>query len=441
MTQTESARRMDNNAQKCDFCIDEIIDNQYCVEKILGQGAFGKVFKVKDCAGMVYALKLMKLWEMQQDIRKQIIARFDMEYETGRINSHYLVRTVNHGLVKGNPYIVMEYFPNGDLKQWMNHTKLDLIKIGKEILYGFKDLHSCGKVHRDLKPANVLIRDDGSAALTDFGIAGDRNKRMTERNIMGVPQQIIGTYPYMPPEQVQPKEDATVLPTTDIFAFGVMMYELITGQLPFGRLESLSDLETYKRNGSEERWDRTKLAESVIGSSFSSVIEGCLKPNYKKRLQSVDEVLKLMPHSAGDVPYKSYMHPVQMVAKNGILLRIMQGEEYGKIYQLNSMLRDGRRLITVGRHDAGVQNTLIIVESRSSYISRKHCTLEIGDLVAGQWYIRDGQWTGKSMGANNWKQSKNGTFVNSSEASCGGLPIMPGDIVSIGDVKLRVEGY
>jgi serine/threonine protein kinase len=245
----------------------------------------------------------------------------------------------------------------------------------------------------------------------------------------------------MPPEQVQPKEDATVLPTTDIFAFGVMMYELITGQLPFGKLESLSDLETYKRNGSEGRWDRKKMTESVMGASFASVIEGCLKPDYKQRLQSVDEALKWMPRGAGDVAYKSYIPTVQMIAKNGILLRIMQGEEYGKVYHLNSMLRDGRRLITVGRQDSDAQNILSIAENQSSYISRKHCTLEVDDLVAGQWYIRDGQWTGKNMGAGNWEKSKNGTFVNSSEASCEGMPIRPGDIVSIGDVKLRVEGY
>ena len=431
---------MKNNVQKCDFCVGDTIDNQYHVEKILGEGAFGKVFKVKDGTEQVYALKVMKLWEIQQDIRQQLVARFGMEYETGRIDSRYLVRTVNHGAVKGNPYIVMEYCPNGDLKQWMKQTKPDLIRIGKETLYGLKDLHACGKVHRDLKPANVLIRDDGSVALTDFGIAGDRNKRMTERNILGVPQQIIGTYPYMPPEQVQPKEDATVLPTTDIFSFGVMMYELITGQLPFGKIENLIDLETYKKNGSEEKWDRRKLTESDTGKLFAPVIEGCLKPNYKKRLQSVDAVLKLMPRGAGDVVYKSYMPPVQMIAKNGTLLRIMQGEEYGKAYQLNALLRDGRRLITVGRQDTSVQNTLPIVENQSSYISRKHCTLEM-DEETGQWYIRDGQWTGERTGAHNWKQSKNGTFVNSSEVSGEGMLTCPGDIISIGDVKLRVEGY
>ena len=431
---------MNDNARRCDFHPHDMIDEKYHVEIELGEGAFGKVFKVKDCADQVHALKLLKLWEIQPDIRQQLVVRFDMEYETGKIDSYYLIRSTDHGLVQGNPYMVMEYFANGDLKKWMNRTKPDWIKTGKEILFGLKDLHRCGKVHRDLKPANVLIRDDGSASLTDFGISGDRNKRMTERNVWGVPKQILGTYPYMPPEQVQPEKDATVLPTTDIFSFGVMMYELITGKFPFGKIENLIDLEIYKKNGREGNWDRKILTGSGIGKSFAPVIEGCLKPDYKKRLQSVDDVLKLMPRGAEDVVYRPYAKPVQMIVKNGILLRIMQGEEYGRIYQLNALLHDGCRLITMGRNDTDVRNVIAIVEKQSSYISRKHCTLEM-DEATRQWYIRDGQWTEKNIHGRNWIHSLNGTFVNSSEVAFDGMPIRPGDIISIGDVKLRVEGY
>ena len=431
---------MNDNPLKCDFRKDDMVDDKYHVETTLGEGAFGKVFKVKNRAGQVYALKLLKLWEIQQDIRQQLVARFDMEFETGQIDSHYLVRSTDHGLVKGNPYMVMDFFANGDLKHWMIRTNPDLIKTGKEILFGLKDLHRCGKVHRDLKPANVLIRDDGSAALTDFGISGDRNKRMTERNIWGIPKQIIGTYPYMPPEQVQPEKDATVLPTTDIFSFGVMMYELLTGRFPFGKLENLVDLEIYKKNGREGIWDRKILTSSGKGAPFAAVVEGCLKPDYKKRLQSVDEALKLMPRGAANVIYRPYAQPVQMIVKNGVLLRIMQGEEYGKFYRLNDLLHNGCRLITMGRDDSNVENNIAVVEKQSSYISRKHCTLEMDDATR-QWYIRDGQCVEKNNPDKKWINSLNGTFVNSAEVTSNGMPIRTGDIISIGDVKLRVEGY
>ena len=107
---------------------------------------------------------------MHPDIRTQLVNRFDMEYETGRINSPYLVHSVGHGFVQGNPYIVMEFCPGGDLKSANQNT--DWNKVGQEVLLGLKALHACGKVHRDLKPENVLIKSDGTAALTDFGKIG-----------------------------------------------------------------------------------------------------------------------------------------------------------------------------------------------------------------------------------------------------------------------------
>ena len=432
---------MSDIAHRCDFNVNDWIDAKYLVIKSLGEGSFGKVFKVKDRAGRVFALKLLKLWEIPPGIRQQLAARFDMEYETGRIKSHYLVHSISHGLVSGNPYIVMEYCANGDLLQWVNSKKPDMAKIGREILYGLKDLHRCGKVHRDLKPENVLIREDGSAVLTDFGISGDRNKKMTERNIWGKPAQIFGTYAYMPPEQVQPpSRDATVLPTTDIFSFGVMMYQLLTDRLPFGKLKDENDLVVYIRNGKEGKWDRKKLAASSKGALFLPIIEGCLIPNYKQRLQTVDIVLERMPKTGVENFYRSQSPDVQaqMIVKNGLLLRVMQGEEFGNVYKLNSFLRNNRRIITVGRNDASVQNALALVENQSCYISRKHCTLE-KDQMTEQWRIRDGQWERNSAG--NWKQSMNGTFVNSTEVTAQGMPIRPGDVISIGEVKMRVEGY
>ena len=70
---------MNNHVQRCDFHADDIIDDKYRIEKTLGEGAFGKVFKVKDQSGQVYALKLLKLWEIQYDLRQQLVARFNME--------------------------------------------------------------------------------------------------------------------------------------------------------------------------------------------------------------------------------------------------------------------------------------------------------------------------------------------------------------------------
>lgn len=423
--------------ERCDFQIGQRIDNRYTVTKSLGEGAFGMVFQVADQAGKTYALKVLKLWEVHPDIRQQLSDRFEMEYQTGQIESPYLVHSVGYGFVGGNPYLVMEFCPNGDLGHAAADT--DWHVVGQQVLCGLKALHRCGKVHRDLKPENVLIKEDGTAALTDFGISGDRNKRMTERNILGKPQQIFGTYAYMPPEQVNPQKDATVLPTTDIFSFGVMMYQLITGHLPFGTLNNENELVLYLKAGKENRWDRNALCRRPFGEMFLPALEGCLQPDFHQRLQSVDEVLALLPKAKMEHPM-GYQSNDLMIPEHirGFLLREMQGEEYGKIFDISAIEREIGGVITIGRQNFNTQNTIALIEQQSAYISRQHCTIE-HDVHTGNWFIRDGQWDKNYVGG--WKTSLNGTYVNAKEVTPDGYFLHVGDIISLGDVKLRMEAY
>lgn len=426
---------------RCNFNKGDCIDSRYVVDKTLGEGTFGIVYRVKDSSQKVYALKLLKLWEVHPSERKLLVERFEMEYETGKIPSNYLVQSYSHGYVNGNPYILMEYCDNGDIIQLSKRQKVDLADMGRQILYGLRDLHNYGKVHRDLKPENVLVKHDYSVVLTDFGISGDQNKRMTERGFLGKPKQVFGTYGYMPPEQVNPKRDATVLPTTDIFSFGVLMYQMLTGKLPFGKLEDENDLMPYIKNGKAGKWDEGTLRQVSNGSMWSRVIQECLVPEFKKRPQSVDKVLEYMPQVSGNKVYKSSPDLIrpQLEVKKGVLLRIMQGVEYRKAYYLNDMLRNNIRIITVGRENDEILNAIPIKENGNNYyISRKHCTLE-WNTQSRRWYIRDGQWDKNSL--TKWQASLNGTYVNSTEVDMLGMAFVPGDIISIGEVKLRVEGY
>lgn len=431
---------MEQLVERCSLSSGDWVDRKYKIQKSIGEGAFGNVYKANDAEGRPVALKLLRLWDVHPDIREGLIGRFDMEYETGRIDSPYLVHSLDHGLVKGNPYLVMEFCGNGDVQHLYNEGKVNIELVGRHTLLGLRALHQHGKVHRDLKPENVLQKDSGDYALTDFGISGDRNKRMTEMNIVGKPKQLFGTYAYMPPEQLRPNKDATVLPTTDIFSFGVMMFQLLTGgELPFGQLNDEGDLVAYIKKGKSGEWNR-ELVQKYDSMQWVPMLEGCLEPDYQRRLQNCDAVLAVMPHTE-PIRQQDLGNSCPTRIVNGVLLRVMHGEEYGKVYLLDDMLKGDSPFLTLGRKDPMVTNDIAVTETSSSYISRRHCTFEL-DYERGCWLVRDGQWiedpaTGRGL----WRRSSNGTYVNSTEATPMGVPFNPGDIISVGDVKMRAEGY
>jgi len=422
---------------RCEFKKGDCI-NDYIVEQKLGAGTFGCVYKVEGRDGVAYALKLLKLWEIPSEERTELLKRFDMEFETGHIESDYLVHSYSKGTVNGNPYIIMEYCPYGDLMAAAERGEMDFAKVAHDVLLGLRALHNRGKVHRDLKPENVLIKENGTAVLTDFGISGDQNNRLTQRGILGIPKQQFGTFPYMPPEQINPRRgNATVLPTTDIFSFGVMMFQLLTYELPFGDCATESDLPQYIDRGKKGLWNRELLRTVPDGAVWEEMIGGCLVPNFKERLPNVDEVLKFLPRTS-----QSYQHAEKFTStetwktvRKGILLHVMQGEDYGKKYCLDNMVNGMCRVITMGRSDGSVLNTIPITDTINGYVSRCHCTFE-QNMETKQWLIRDGQWRNRQ-----WQNSLNGTYVNSTEVDNRGVILRIGDIISIGDVKLRVEGY
>ena len=410
------------------------VNNKYTVIKTLGEGAFGSVYKVKDYSDNEYALKMLRLWDVPSDIRQPLVERFNMEFQTGQIESRYLVQSLDYGMLSGNPYIVMEYCPGGDLNNLTGKESPIIAKASSDILHGLYDLHVNGKVHRDLKPENVLFKEDGTAALTDFGISGDRNKRMTERNVFGKPNQIFGTYAYMPPEQVnRARGMATVLPTTDIFSFGVVIYQLLTGKLPFGKLEDQNDLVNYQKKGKNGDWDRESLLRLPDGNLWLKMIEGCLKPEISDRLQSAKDTILLLPRFkqvSSEEHERLFSSMATPLSNKNHFLKAMHGDDYGTVYNLAEIVqKNDRLLVYLGREKV---NDIILY---SPYASRMHCTIESDDTYE-HWKIRDGQWNSILK---RWISSSNGTYVNSRQITQDGFWLESGDIITIGDDTYRYE--
>lgn len=423
-----------NTVRKCDFRIHDWIDGKYKVERVLGHSKYDSKFKVVDKDGNQYMLKLLKLWLVDPAKQATMSVRSESEITSCMIPSNYLTHIVGKGSVYGNPYLLIEFTPSKDLSQLSFSRRADFGDILVKILYGLKDLHVNGKVHCNLTSENVLITGDGRVLLTNYVVLGDRNQSLSEHMSPTLCQMPV-SMAYVAPERYGEAHNATILPTVDIFAFGVLTYQMLTRRFPFGALNNTIE---YQNRALSGNWNKSILGHDAL--KWESFFDKVLSPMPSQRPKSVDEVLEILPveHSAS-YEQAGGAKDIERSTPNGMLLRIMQGDEFCKIYRLGELSSNGtRRILTIGREDASTFNVIPIKEATSTYISRRHCTIELDDKN-GKLFIRDGQWDKEAK--DNWVNSLNGTFINSDEVTIEGAEIHPGDIISIGDVKLRVEGY
>ncbi|OWY26247.1 hypothetical protein C7N43_38790, partial [Sphingobacteriales bacterium UPWRP_1] len=409
----------------------------YTVQQEIGSGGFGTVYLVHDNLNREFAVKILHLWEIHPKDHEEVMGRFTREYEAGKVASPFIVQSINRGQCGGNPFIVMEYCPNGDLRQKMNRhwDEPSVNRVAGNILMGLHQLHSSGIIHRDLKPENILFGKEHIAMLSDFGISGFLQNRSTRADWRGHVKNVFGTVVYMPPEQLDVKTAfRSVAPATDIFGFGVLMYELLTqGKLPFG------DFEEFTQNR-QLFFDKVKKGQLTppqtyrqnLSNNWITILGQCLHPDPSKRFGSALELLRYIPASQTISPPNPPQTPPKPVTKNTLTLQIMNGDEYGRQYHLSQLLRKkGKSILTLGWYDKQnpYDNDIPIVENYTKYISRYHATLE---YAHNKWYIRDGQW----RCINNlwqWKKSKNGTLVNSQTVTINGQPIYHNDIITVGD--------
>lgn len=423
-------------AYRLDIKNGELFDGKYTVVRQIGSGSYGDVFKVKDVLGNDYALKLLRLWEVSCELHEPLVNKFQQEYNTGRISSEYLIHSLDFGIVNGNPYLLMEFCPQGDLSNIVGKSHHLIPNYAYDILEGLHALHSEGKIHRDMKPENVLLRNNGKAALTDFGVVGemDRSKRMSEVGWWRKrPKQVQGTPLYMAPEMVERVGGGiTYLPTVDIWSFGVMMYEIVTdGNFPFGNIDKVEDLPLYQKRAKNGEWDTWRLKSVPNGEYWTYIIRKCLMPDYRERYQNVLEIMhdmKPMINNTGKEHTDEHLSRSHAIRK----LVITQGDNLGAVFILNDYIHGNVRMLRVGREN---RNDIILPESNSTYVSRYHFTLE-KSADGTFWTIRDGQW---QKNEHCWVASTNGTYLNSTPVSKDGLKLFTGDIITAGEYKIKIE--
>ena len=255
--------------------------SRYQIIEELGKGGMGRVYKALDKEiNEKIALKLIKP-EIATD--EKTIERFRNELKTARKIGHKNVcRMYDLNKEKGSYYITMEFVDGGDLKRFIRRSgQLSVgkaLSIAKQICDGLSEAHELGIVHRDLKPNNIMIDDNGNARIMDFGIARTtKGKGITGSGIL------IGTPEYMSPEQVEAKD---IDVRSDIYSLGVVMYEMLTGRLPF-------EAETALAVGVKHKSETPKAPKELnpsISDALNNVILKCLEKERENRYQSALEL-------------------------------------------------------------------------------------------------------------------------------------------------------
>jgi serine/threonine protein kinase/lipopolysaccharide biosynthesis regulator YciM len=254
---------------------------RYEIIEELGKGGMGRVYRVEDTKlEQEVALKLIKP-EIAKD--KKTIERFRNELKTARMIAHKNVcRMFDLGEASGAHFITMEYIRGEDLKSMIRMSgQLGMgtaISIAKQVGEGLIEAHRLGVVHRDLKPQNIMIDKEGNARIMDFGIARSlRAKGITGSGVM------IGTPEYMSPEQIDGKEADQ---RADIYSLGVILYEMVTGRVPF---EGDTPFSIGVKQKSEVPKPPKEINEQ-IPEELNRVILKCMEKDKESRYQSVGEL-------------------------------------------------------------------------------------------------------------------------------------------------------
>jgi beta-lactam-binding protein with PASTA domain len=210
-----------------DTLIDQVFDGRYKVVRKLGTGGMANVYLAEDQElGRRVAIKMLDDRHAQDE---QFVERFRREAKNAAGLSHpNVVSIYDRGQAEGTYYIAMEYLEGRTLKELLvarGPTPVPVaIDYARQILAALGFAHQHGVVHRDIKPHNVAVAPDGRIKVMDFGIARAGTSQMTETG------SIIGTAQYLSPEQAK---GAPVGPTSDIYSVGIVLYEMLTGSVPF----------------------------------------------------------------------------------------------------------------------------------------------------------------------------------------------------------------
>jgi eukaryotic-like serine/threonine-protein kinase len=261
----------------------DIIEGRYKYVERIGKGAFGTVLLMEDT--VVDERLILKFLNPNVSEDEEIMKRFVHELRYSRkITHHNVIRIYDFLFIQGNYAISMEYFPSHTLgSEVVGEKPMPLARalgFGIDICTGMEVAHAVGIVHRDLKPANVLINAEGLLKIVDFGVAAAQREGDTQLTKTGY---VIGSPKYMAPEQILGKK---VDQRADVYALGVILYEIMTGVPPYARGDHMSVM--YQHVQGKARPPRE--INPGLPAGLPEVIMQAMSVDKEKRFQTMQEL-------------------------------------------------------------------------------------------------------------------------------------------------------
>ncbi len=254
---------------------------QYRVERKLGQGGMGEVYLAVDTTlNRSVALKFLPA---QFCSDKEMIARFTREAQAAARLDHPNVVTIHEvGDYEGRPYFVMSHIEGTTLSRHITENSPDvdtIIGLFVQITEGLQAAHKKGIIHRDIKPANIVVDQEGRPRIVDFGLA-----TLNDSNDLTRTGSTLGTFGYMSPEQARGEK---ISPASDLFSLGVMLYESLCGERPFGGDNQAAIL--YNIVHSDHPPLQSKLSTAPI--PLAHIVDKLLQKSTASRYTSADQLL------------------------------------------------------------------------------------------------------------------------------------------------------
>jgi len=261
----------------------EVLGERYEILQLLGEGGMGAVYKARDRElDRPVALKLIR---PQMASNPSILARFKQELLLSRQVTHKnVIRIYDLGDADGVKFITMEFVEGRDLRALIHEKKKfspeEAVEVIEQVCQALEAAHGVGVIHRDMKPQNIMRENTGRILVMDFGLA-----RTIEGDGMTQVGALVGTMEYMSPEQALAKE---LDQRSDLYTVGLILYELLTGKMPFNAESALASL--IKRT--QERAVPVSDHDQNIPGALSGIVSKCLERDPNLRYQSATELLR-----------------------------------------------------------------------------------------------------------------------------------------------------